>query len=212
MITWEEAKNLCRLSRLVFKAFPKLLLCLVFHCSRWSFYFVSKKMLSDSWVHPWLSHLLWCHPISDSLLPGYKISSWVKTNITFAFIIDRTLHTPRFYLKMLPILRGWSSVQFSSVQFISVTQSCLTLCDPMNCSMPGLLSITNSQSPPKLMSIESVMPSNHLILCRPLLLPSIFPSIRIFSNESALHIRWPNYLQFQLQHQSFQWTPRTDLL
>ena len=55
-------------------------------------------------------------------------------------------------------------------------------------------SITNSRSPPKLMSIESVMPSNHLILCRPLLpLPSIFPNIRVFSNESALHIRWPTY-------------------
>ena len=56
----------------------------------------------------------------------------------------------------------------------------------------------------KLMSIESVMPSNHLILCRPLLLlPSIFPSIRVFSNESALRIRWPKYWSFQLQHQSF---------
>ena len=61
----------------------------------------------------------------------------------------------------------------------------------------GSLSITNSWSPPKTMSIESVMPSNHLILCRPLLLlPSIFPSIRVFSNESALHIRWPKYWSF----------------
>ena len=59
------------------------------------------------------------------------------------------------------------------------------------------LSITNSRSPPKTMSIESVMPSNHLILCHPLLLlPSIFPSIRVFSNESALHIRWPKYWSF----------------
>ena len=56
------------------------------------------------------------------------------------------------------------------------------------------LSITNSQSLLKLMSIESVMPSNHLILCRPLLMPSSFPSIRVFSSESALHIRWPKYL------------------
>ena len=61
------------------------------------------------------------------------------------------------------------------------------------------LSITNSQSPPKPMSIESVMPSNHLILCRPiLLLPSIFPSIRVFSSESAFHIRWPKYWSFSL--------------
>ena len=64
----------------------------------------------------------------------------------------------------------------------------------MNCSTPGLPSITNSRSPPKPMGIESVMPSNHLILCRPLLLlPSVFPSIMDFSNESALRIRWPKY-------------------
>ena len=79
----------------------------------------------------------------------------------------------------------------------SVAQSCPTLCDPMNRSMPGPLSITNSQSPPKPMSIESVMPSSHLILCRPLLLPSTFPqSFKVFSNESALHIRWPKYWSF----------------
>ena len=67
----------------------------------------------------------------------------------------------------------------------------------MDCSTPGFLSITNSQSLLKLMSIKSVLPSNHLILCRPLLLPpSIFPGIRIFSNESVLHIRWPEYRRF----------------
>ena len=68
----------------------------------------------------------------------------------------------------------------------------------MNRSMPGLpVSITNSQSLPKPMSIELVMPSNHLILCHPLfLLPSIFPSIRVFSNVSALRVRWPKYWSF----------------
>ena len=66
----------------------------------------------------------------------------------------------------------------------------------MNCSTPCLPVHHQLQSPPKLMSIESVMPSNHLILCHPLLLPSIFPSIRIFSNESALRIRWPKYWSF----------------
>jgi len=85
---------------------------------------------------------------------------------------------------------------YSSVQFSSVTQSCLTLCDPMDCSTPGLLSITNSQSLLKLMPIESVMLSNHLILCHPLLLPSVFPSIRVFSKESAVHIRWPKCWSF----------------
>ena len=79
----------------------------------------------------------------------------------------------------------------------SVAKLCPTLCDPMNQARQASLSITNSQSPPKPMSIESVMPSNHLILCRPLLLlPSIFPSIRVFSNESALRIRWPKYWSF----------------
>ena len=82
-----------------------------------------------------------------------------------------------------------------SVQFSSVTQLCPTLCNPMNRSTPGLPFY--HQSLPKPMSIESVMPSNHLILCRPLLLlPSIFPSIRVFSNGSALHIRWPKYWSF----------------
>ena len=82
-----------------------------------------------------------------------------------------------------------------SVQFSSVTQSCQTLCDPK--THQASLSITNSQSLPKLLSIESVMPSNHLILCHPLLLPSIFPNIRIFSNDSELRIRWPKYCRFR---------------
>ena len=81
-----------------------------------------------------------------------------------------------------------------SVQFSSVTESCPTLCDPMNCSTPGL---TNSQSSLRLMSIESVMPSSHLILCHPLLLLSPNPpSIRVFSNESTLLMRWPEYWSF----------------
>ena len=85
-------------------------------------------------------------------------------------------------------------MKFSSVQFSSVTQSCPTLCNPMNCISPDSLSITNSQSSPKLMSIEMVRPSKHLILSRPLLLlPPIFPSIRILSNESALCIRCPKW-------------------
>ena len=76
---------------------------------------------------------------------------------------------------------------FMGYQFSSVAQSCPTLCDPMDRSTPGLPVHHQVQSLRKLMSIESVMPSNHLIFCRPLLLlPSIFPSIRAFSNESAL--------------------------
>ena len=94
-----------------------------------------------------------------------------------------------------------SSVQFShSVMSDSAT--------PWAAARQASPSISNSQSLLKLMSIESSMPSNHLILCRPLLLqPSIFSSIRIFSSESVLCIRWPI---FQLQHQSFQWIFMTD--
>ena len=85
----------------------------------------------------------------------------------------------------------------SSVQFSSVAQSYLTLCDPMSTTHQASLSITNSQGLLKLMSIKSVMPSSHLILCRPLLLlPLIPPSIRVFSNESTLHMRWPKYWSF----------------
>ena len=85
----------------------------------------------------------------------------------------------------------------SLVEFSLVTQWCPTLCDLMDYSMPGFPSITNSKSIHKLMSIVSVMPSNHLILCHPLLLlPSTFPSIRVFSNESALCIRWRKYWSF----------------
>ena len=90
------------------------------------------------------------------------------------------------------------SVQFSSVQFISVTQSCLTLCVPMNRSMPSLPVHHQLRNSPKRMSIESVMSSNYFILCCPLLLPLIAPSIRVFSNESTLHMRWPKYWSFSL--------------
>ena len=83
--------------------------------------------------------------------------------------------------------------KFSSVQSLSRVQLFAT---PWTAARQASLSITNSWSPPKLMSIESMMPSNYLILCRPLLLPSIFPSIRAFSNESAHHIRWPTYWGF----------------
>ena len=82
-------------------------------------------------------------------------------------------------------------------QFSSVAQSCPTLYDPMDCSMPGLPVHHQHLEFAQSMSIESVMPSNHLILCRSLLLmPSIFPSIRVFSKESGLHIRWPKYWSF----------------
>ena len=82
---------------------------------------------------------------------------------------------------------------FSSVQVLSHVQFFVT---PWTAAQQASLFITNSQSLLKLMSIELVMPSNHLILCHLLLLPSIFPSIRVFSNESVLRIRWPKYWSF----------------
>ena len=103
------------------------------------------------------------------------------------------------YINLTKLFSGlkswWLFFQFSSVQFNrSVVSDSVT---PWTAARQNSLSITNSRSSPKPMSIESVMPSNHLILCRPLLLlPSIFPSIRVFSNESALRIRWPKYWSF----------------
>ena len=92
------------------------------------------------------------------------------------------------------------SAQFSSVQLLSRVQLFVT---PWTAARQASLSITNSRSPPKPMSIESVMPSNHLILCHPLLLPpSIFPSIRVFCNESVLCIRWPKDWNFSISPSS----------
>ena len=108
--------------------------------------------------------------------------AWVK--------IRGVVEGPISTIKVLSIINH-------SVQFSSVTQSCLTLWDSMNRSTPGLPVHQNSRSLFKPMPIELVMPSSHLIFCCPLLLlPPIPPSIRVFSNESALHIRWPKYWSF----------------
>ena len=101
------------------------------------------------------------------------------------------------------VLLWWAGL--CSVQFSSVAQSC-RLCDPMTAAHQGFLSINNNQSLLKLMSIESVMPSSHLVLCGPLLLlPSIFPSIGVFSNESVFRIRWSKYWSF-----SFNMSPSNE--
>ena len=101
-----------------------------------------------------------------------------------------------FHIEELACQYRRHSVQFSSVQSLSRVRLFST---PWTTARHASLSITNSRSPPKPMSIESMMPSDHLILCHPLLLlPSIFPSIRVFSNESALRIRWPKYWNFSL--------------
>ena len=116
---------------------------------------------------------------------------------------------PRYwYMSVFIRYMKWNKLFYSSwlilrqnlffySSFVVFVQLCLTLCNSMDCRFPGFLSFTISQSTLKLMSTELVMPSNHLILCHPLLLlPSVFPSFRIFYSESALRIRWPEYWSF----------------
>ena len=122
---------------------------------------------------------------------------WLFTALSFSLVLAPNLiiYHPHYIVwffspKMLMLYYSC----FSSVQSLSRVR---LLATPWIAARQASLSITNSQSPPKPMSIVSVMPSNHLILCRPLLpLPSIFPSIRVISNESALCIRWPTYWSF----------------
>ena len=127
------------------------------------------------------------HWATVKVLGGLYFFFWGKNPFPCCFQLLQLTHDSFLPSSKPAALHFWSF-------FSSVAQLCLTLFDPMDCSTPGLLSITNPWSLPKLMSTEVVMPSNHLILCRPLLLaPSIFPSIRVFSNESSPCIRWPKY-------------------
>ena len=121
----------------------------------------------------------------------------------FQYLASHPLHLTTDLVSLTYSTGFW--LQFSSVaQWLFAT--------PWTMAHQASLSITNSRSLPKLMSIESVMPSNHLVLCCPLLLlPSIFPSIRVFSNESALHIRWPKYYSFSFSispsNETQDWSP-----
>ena len=141
--------------------------------------------LSQKRFPPFLLLLLAFYPKTLSLTEYYSkiVELSVKIFIYPHIIKDLTRN------EYVSVCRA---VQFSSVQF---RLSCVRLfVTPQTTAHQASLSITNSQSLLKLMSIGSVMPSNHLILCRPLLLlASIFPSIRVFANESVLHIRWPKY-------------------
>jgi len=126
-----------------------------------------------------------------------RILLYVQTHLHFIFCeLMFIISSPLQILMHQPFSPWfWQFCGTSSVQF-----SCSVMSDsatPWTAAHQASLSITNSWKLFKLMSIELVMPSNHLILCRPfLLLPSIFPSIRIFSSESVLHIRWPKYWSF----------------
>ena len=132
---------------------------------------------------------LFFHDCTEILcLTAVVIPKWWFSNLLFKAQLEILL----YFLKIFSLYYN------NSVQFSSVTQLCPTLCDPMNRSVPGLLSITNSRSSLTLTFIESVMPSSHVILCHPLfLLLPIPPSIRVFSNESTLRMRmtiYPTYL------------------
>ena len=129
-------------------------------------------------------HICWfcIHRLNQPWIKNMKKNLIKFWKITFEFVRCWQLFTYHLHC-----------IQFSSIQSLS----CVRLCNPMNGSIPGLPSITNSRSSLKLTSIKLVMPSSHLILCRPLfLLPPIPPSIRIFSNESILCMRWPKYWSF----------------
>ena len=119
----------------------------------------------------------------------------VSTRLLSMYCVQNTLFTSRF----------------SSIQSSSVAQSCPTLCDPMDCSTPGLPVHHQLQSLPKLMSIESVIPSNHLILSSPSPNFNLSQHQGLFKWVRSLH-QVAEVLESQLQHQSFQWTLRTDLL
>ena len=127
----------------------------------------------------------------------------IYLSVLYKIITVISLVTICHHMKILQL------VQFSSVQSLSHVRLFET---PWTSACQASLSVTNSWSPPKLMSIELVMPSNYLILCHPLfLLPSIFPSIRVFSNESTLHIRWPKYWSFSFNispsNNTQDWSP-----
>ena len=130
-----------------------------------------------------------------------KLSLWAsqspssQSNIVMKQGLEFLFSTLQLFLTwgVFQILGFGAAVQFSSVQLLSCVWLFVT---PWTAARQASLSVIKCQSPPKPMSIKSVMSSNHLILCHPLLLPSIFPSIRVFSNESALRIRWPQYWSF----------------
>ena len=132
---------------------------------------------------------------SECYLSHYLTENVVLTPVHSLFFFYSLLFCQKENNKKSIHLIRWRSDQFSSVHSLSRVR---LSANPWTAARQASLSITNSRSSLKLMSIESVMPSNHLILCRPLLLlPSIFPSIRVFSKESVLRIRWPEYWSFR---------------
>ena len=152
---------------------------------------LSPRVCSNSCPLSW-----WCHlTISSSVASLSSCPQYFPASGSFLIIrlFESGSQSIGASASVLPVnIQGWFA--FSSVQSLSHVRLFAT---PWIAALPASLSITNSRSSPRLTSIESVMPSSHLILCRPLLLlPLIPPSIRVFSNESTLRIRWPKYWSF----------------
>ena len=138
------------------------------------------------------------------IIRSYQINSNWRTLSRITGL--KSLKVIRLSKSKIKHKNGFRIKRIRGLSVSSVAQLCLTLYDPWTAARQASLSFTNSQSLLKCMSIESVMPSIHVILCHPLLfLPSIFPSIRVFSNGSVLHIRWPEYWSF-----SFSITPSNE--
>ena len=151
----------------------------------------SKNRKIRNWVHSKLRPTQFRQERRDTSFSQFLLSSMQQFHARTNEVEWITLHG--FFSNFCLTRVSERRRQFSSVQSLSHVQ----LCNPMNCSMSGLPAITNSRSSLKLTSIELIMPSSHLILCRPLLLlPPIPLSIRVFSNESALRMRWPKYWSF----------------
>ena len=154
--------------------------------------------------------LLWGGPATNPRPLGYKLTSRITLTISFPVhpVEHKLLHASHAWLPVYKHeagihLRLWCSPKYNilipwGLVVVVESPSCVQLfVTPWTAARQASLSLSNSQSLPKFMSIELVMPSNHLIFCHPLLpLPSILPSIRVFSNESALCIRWPKYWSF----------------
>ena len=127
-------------------------------------------------------------------------STWYIMIFMLTVIVILTITTSQQDLELHPFLTWLLQVLGLFAVVIQSFSHAQLLAAPWTAAHQASLSFTISRSLLKLMSIESVMPSNHLILCRPLLLPSIFPSIRVFSNESALRVRWPKYWSFSFSN------------
>ena len=149
----------------------------------------------------WVQSLGWEDPLEKGMATHSSILAWKipwteEPGRLQSAGAERVGHDWATNTHVLSGYLTWVILQFVVLCRCSVAKSRPTLCYPMDCSAQASLSFTISQSLLKLMSVESLTPSNHLILCRPLLLPSIFPSLRVFSNESSLCIRWPKYWSF----------------